>query len=385
MSVIPVSIQRVWREVKEVNRHFFNLRTILQPDEQNALMWYFVTLPNDGAHAHLPLIGRLIIPQTYPQDPPVVQLYNKTGRYNVDVFSHRIRSTTHSTLCFDILRPKSAGGKWKPEFTLSSLFASLMASIVSFYVPQGYGQDRAEYVSMEKLVQIKRDNALTYQQHKHHVPPVPTIPIVLAAAVDADRMVFPDSPDLLEVHKRQKEVTSTYGPIFLQDETQAPLSFAVDLSNLQPGVVFSVILTSDPTDLAGKEQDTILCRNGVTATAARKQFRQTTNWYYHGKPMDGSTQLWVTITATQFTMAYEQGDKLIVHGDCPISKLSSLEVGDVKGKPFYVCVYMKRKFGNDSWVTFKDTQGKGYIHDGTVVLNQVCLLPMNSFMQESSE
>jgi ubiquitin-protein ligase len=165
MSVLPVSIQRVWREVKEVNAHFFNLRTILKPNEQNALMWYFVLLPNDGAHAHLPLIGRLIIPNTYPEIPPVVQLYNTTGRYNVDVYHWYITTTDKSTLCFDILRPESAGGTWKPEYTLSSLFASLMAAIVSFYVPQEYGSDQAEYVSMEKLVQIKKNNALTYHQH----------------------------------------------------------------------------------------------------------------------------------------------------------------------------------------------------------------------------
>lgn len=70
--------------------------------------------------------------QSYPEDPPVVKLYTQTKRYNVDVFRAVLDSDVQrSSMCFDILRSQADGGSWKPEYTLSCLFASLMSAIVS--------------------------------------------------------------------------------------------------------------------------------------------------------------------------------------------------------------------------------------------------------------
>lgn len=55
----PNTLKRVWKEVKEVNADFFNLRTVISPDAigDDASKFYFVMLPNDGAMAHLALVG----------------------------------------------------------------------------------------------------------------------------------------------------------------------------------------------------------------------------------------------------------------------------------------------------------------------------------------
>lgn len=46
-----------------MNADFFNLRTVLTPDEDagDRLRFWFVMLPNDGAMAHLTLVGSLAV------------------------------------------------------------------------------------------------------------------------------------------------------------------------------------------------------------------------------------------------------------------------------------------------------------------------------------
>lgn len=63
--------------------------------------------PNDGAFCSLPLIGRIIIPTTYPTNPPVFHLFTRTNRYNLDVFNGYARSNSldQSSICFDIVKP----------------------------------------------------------------------------------------------------------------------------------------------------------------------------------------------------------------------------------------------------------------------------------------
>jgi hypothetical protein len=59
------TLKRVWTEVKEVNADFFNLRTVISPDtvDDDATRFYFMMLPNDGAMAHLTLVGIVYIPE----------------------------------------------------------------------------------------------------------------------------------------------------------------------------------------------------------------------------------------------------------------------------------------------------------------------------------
>ncbi|KAJ4303287.1 hypothetical protein N0V90_002180 [Kalmusia sp. IMI 367209] len=364
----PKTLKRVWTEVKEVNADFFNLRTVISPDtvDDDATRFYFMMLPNDGAMAHLTLVGTFYIPYGYPEVPPIVQLYTPTKRYNVDVFRYALKDTTlRSTMCFDILRSQAAGGTWKPEYTLSSLFASLMSAIVSFYVAQQHGEDRPEYVSMEHLHTVKRDAKMTYEQYKSRLPDVPRIPLVEATMVPAKNLLAPQ-----EIEAGRPE-TVTSEPIYLQTGSDEVHSFAVDLSGLHAGIVFSVIL-SNSNDLLGRKAGTILVRNGVTATAARKLANEKTVWFYHGKPMnDGDMRLHVTIGKDQMTFAYyeDAGGRLYVHGDCPVSRLSADHIGNVKGVPFYVHIYTKDKTANTSGhkgrvtINVLDVDGKGYIHE----------------------
>lgn len=39
-------------------------------------------------------------------------------------------------------------------------------------------------------------------------------------------------------------------------------------------------------DLQGKKLNTILFRNGVTATAAKKLKNKNISWFYHGRPLN---------------------------------------------------------------------------------------------------
>ncbi|KAI1811481.1 hypothetical protein GGS20DRAFT_562664 [Poronia punctata] len=357
-------LKRIWKEIREVNDDFFNLRTVIAPAPNDDLsQFYFAMCPNDGAMAHMIVVGCLYIPETYPVYPPVVHVYTKTGRYNVDVYSGYVNDRGHSTLCFDILRSQSNGGTWKPDYTLASLLASLMSAIVSFYVPQEHGGAIPEYVSMEKLASVKRYATEAYRKHKHLIPQVPAIPLVEAKPVPANQLAFPST---ITVEKSDVKVTA--GPIYLQEAEGAEpqtYTFAVDLSQLTSGYVFSVVLSNSETDILGKKSDTILVRNGVTATAARKRAKEVTQWFYHGKPMnDGDMRLHVTIGRGQMTMAYYEGGRRYVHGDCPVSLLSPAHIGHVRGMPFYVHIYLKRKFGLPVTVTILDTKETGYIHAG---------------------
>lgn len=357
-------LQRVLAEAKQVNADFSNLRTVISLDpEDDASLFYFMMLPNDGAMAHLTLVGSLYIPENYPEAPPVVRLYTPTRRYNVDVYRSYYRSKTHSTMCFDILRSEAQGGTWEPLYTLSCLFASLMSAIVSFYVSQQSGYELPEYVTMEKLEYVKNEAEKTYKMYKNRLPPVPRIPLIQATAVPANPLFEPQ--ELLAGHPE----TLTSAPIFLQTGSDEVYSFAVDLSRLHKDIVFSVVLSNSLTDLVGKQKSTILVRNGVTATAARKRADQATMWFYHGKPMnDGEMMLHVTIGRDQMTFAYYEDDKLYVHGDCPVSRLSAEHIGDVRGIPFYVHIYTrnkKGKLGEPVTIDLLDIAGEGYIYEST--------------------
>ena len=214
---------------------------------------------------------------------------------------------------------------------------------------------------MSRLRQAKYDAKKTFETYKSRLPEVPRIPLVEATAVPAKSLFAPSTieagrPDLI-----------TSEPIFLQTGTDEVRSFAVDLSRLHAGIVFSVILSSSPTDILGRELATILVRNGVTATAARKVKGKPMAWFYHGKPMnDGDMRLHVTIGRDQMTFAYYEDGRLYVHGDCPLSRLSKEHIGDVKGIPFYVHIYTKDKQAGkepSSTIDLLDINGKGYIHE----------------------
>lgn len=363
------NLLRVAKEIQDVNNDFHSLRTVLR-ETANKFKWNFVMFPNDGAMSHLPLIGELVIRNTYPLDPPVLHLFTATNRWNVDVYRRFLDDDTHSTMCFDVLRSKANGGTWNPKYTISCLFASLMQALVTPRVPQEYGPDILEFVSMEKLENIKRQVSHTYHDHKDRIPHLPVIPTIPATTIPAAPLVF--------LHTRGRSPTTTLEfcgndtyvsqPISLQNGNQGQAwSTILDLNNLHPGIVFSVILSNKPgTDNLGNRNDTILLRNGVTGTAAKKTANNKILWFYHGKPLnDGHLSVCITVTQDQFTMSYQadgSGNTFTIHGDTPISKLGKAQIGDVEGIPFFLSIFLKRKSGKNGFINVLDQKGIGYIH-----------------------
>lgn len=362
------NLLRVHKEIEDVNADFHSLRTVLK-ETANKAKWNFVMFPNDGALSHLPLIGELIIPSEYPNCPPVLHLFTRTLRYNVDVYRNNINNDNHSTMCFDILSSKSRGGTWENDYTISCLFASLMQALVTQRVPQTYGSDRAEFVTMDTLDQIKKSVHKTYQEHKNRIPYLPTIPTIRAASVAAKPFIFTRLDDETPLDSLQFQAEDKYvsQPFYLQDP-QDPQSWStvLDLRNLHPGVVFSVILSNKRgTDVTGRKNDTILLRNGVTGTAAKKQKNEPIRWFYHGKPLnDQNLSVCVTVTSDQFVISYKDDDAntFIVHGDTPISKLRKAQIGNVAGMPFYVTILLKRKSGAEGFINVLDQKQVGFVH-----------------------
>jgi ubiquitin-protein ligase len=159
--------KRILREVKDVNDDFISLRTNIGIVEDTIGVLHFLLYPGDGALSEKPLCGRIIIPYDYPTSPPIVHLFTRTMRYNVDAYHGRAeRNAMGSSMCFDILRSEQNGGIWNSQYTLSALIASLLQAIVSINVVQEYGGEKLEFVSMETLRSIHHSVDETYNAYK---------------------------------------------------------------------------------------------------------------------------------------------------------------------------------------------------------------------------
>jgi ubiquitin-protein ligase len=325
--------------------------------------------PADGAMADKPLCGRLLIPRDYPNVPPVMHLLTTTNRYNVDVYRGYAEPSNlqylHSSMCFDILKSKNNGGIWEPDYTLSALISSLLQTIVSVNVLQTNGTEVKEFVSMEKLGSIHKNVEMTYNQYKAIMPTRREIVHVEGVQVETKHLKFPEQVTSL---KNNQDLIIESGPIFLQlpDDKMKENVYTIgfDLTDLKANLstVFSIILSNAPKDPLGKKAKTILMRNGVTATAAKKKEDGITDWFYHGKPMNqDDLKLIVTIGYNQFCISYLENDRKIVHGDSPVSFLTPDDIGKVAKQPFYLSVLLKNKGGPSINVkTFLPTHG--YVH-----------------------
>ena len=348
-------------EINDVSDNFHNLRTSFKQDPTNMNIFYFVLIPNDGALSHYPISGRIIRPDDYPQCAPIIHVFNKTGRYNVDIFnSQSFRYNGSSSLCFDILNTA-----WKSEYTLSTLFGSLMSAIVSLNVEQQSGGFVKEFVTMEKLNIVTKAALNTSLKWKEFLPITPEIPKVIGIPIKCDTMTFypTDCYEMIKINPKQ-ELKYSYGSFDLQ-KLNTPLTFKISLAdlNLNPNIVFSVVLTNNIDDLVGNKHGTVLIRNGVTATAAKKLLSCQTNWFYHGKPMNGENViLQVTITRDQFTIAYFEKDTAIILGDTAISRLDDI-IKDAQ--KFSLVLYLKNKSNKQISISlpFLNTNGIGYIQD----------------------
>ena len=285
---------RVLREVANVNKDFNNLRTYIAPVSSFIGVFHYLIYPADGAMADQPLCGRVLIPKNYPIAPPVVHLFNRTNRYNVDVFRDYSRAAylpeMESSMCFDILKTKERGGTWRPEFTLSALMASLIQAIVCINVPQTDGSEKLEYVTMESLEAVHQNVKETISLHQETMPRQRTIQKIESVPVKSKWLWF---EEYISARKdKQFQIVTSEQAIQLQvkgyKKDRHVYSIGFDLSDLKsnPSTVFSIVLSNNPKDPLGERESTILVRNGVTATAAKKRLRRDMKWFYHGKPLN---------------------------------------------------------------------------------------------------
>ncbi len=340
--------KRIQKEVSDVNNDFKTLRTRMElhPDFMGII--HFIQYPNDGAITGRPVCGRIIILKEYPNIPPVVHIFTKVHRYNVDIFNTHAYSleSLHSSSCFDILNVGSGrnnDGSWKSDYTLSALISSLMQSIVSLVVPQQYGADIKEFVTMEKLLNIHKSIDYTYAKYSSLMPTGIIIQGIESFPIKT-KSYFTFQNKFLRSNKNNKDNIIISEPFEITDSK----CIEIDLKELNnnPSTVFSIILTSDPTDLVGKNPKTILFRNGVTGTAATKKFNKPIIWFYHGKPLNQENVKINVSLCEEFTISYLENDKYIIHGDLPVSFLRSKELvtyfTDIH-TPMYLCILLKNK------------------------------------------
>jgi len=250
-----------------------------------------------------------------------------------------------------------------------------MKALVTPRVPQQYGGDLPEHVTMEKLASIKWEVRRTVEKHKDVVGALPEIPIIRATPIPAKPLVFTHSQTgarATSLAFDTKYVTYVSQEIYLQNDVNEAWSTVLDLNNLHAGVVFSVNFSTKPgRDHLGQQLDTILLRNGVACTTAKKLAKNKILWFYHGKPLnDGNLSVCITVNQDQFTMSYQADgsprDCFIIHGDTPISKLGKAQIGAVKGMKFYLTIFFNLKSGRTGTVNVLDQKDLGYIHASAV-------------------
>ena len=133
-------------------------------------------------------------------------------------------------------------------------------------------------------------------------------------------------------------------PITLQDK---PWTAEFKLNDLSAEYVLSFILTNDVKDIKGTKNSTVIFRNGVTATAAKKLPNKKLSWFYHGKPLNnGDMLLNITVTKKQFLFSYQDestNGEWIIHGDTPLTRFDKKVVGDLSNQNFYLVIFVKNK------------------------------------------
>ena len=346
--------KKVLKEVQDVNDDFKTLRTRIEAVPDYLGIFHFLLYPSDGAIADKPICGRIFITSDYPQGPPIVHVLTMTNRYNVDIFnsSAYTLSTLHSSSCFDILKAGYAGsensGSWKKDYTISALIASLLQSIVTINVPQQYGPEIQEFVTMEKLKKIHLEVDKTYNRYSRLMPEGLIIDGILSNKVITEQFIFKENQFISNTNNADNaDSVIVSDPVTIT--SKKVLSIGLDLSKLQKNVntVFSIVLTTNPKDLVGKIKDTILFRNGVTGTAAAKKGPKT-NWFYHGRPLNQENlKVVVTLGHEEFTISYSVNDEpYVIHGDLPVAFLTKKDIENLRpGLKFYLCLLLKNKGG----------------------------------------
>jgi hypothetical protein len=312
--------------------------------------------PADGSLCDQPLVGKLWFVKPYPEYPPVMHLFTLTERYNVDVFNYSAQmNLPSSSMCFDILERKgdSPSGIWEKTFNLTSVFASLLQVIVSIKVRQKYSDHEiVEYVSMVKMVKQHADVHKVWLKYKKYFENCPKIQKTEAKQIQTlDRLAF--SSEKIPISFAQGRRTYSSSPFTLGT---ASFSVSFDLADFKKlkhtehkyNYVVSFVLSNRTNDLTGRFDDTILIRNGITGTAAKKLKHQDTSWFYHGKPLVDFNRVVVTVANKQITMVVKEesndDDSNVIHGDTVLSYLTESEIGAVSPtEVFYLNLYIETK------------------------------------------
>ncbi|CAF0834261.1 unnamed protein product [Brachionus calyciflorus] len=347
--------KQIYNEIEYVNSQFKNLRTHIVPDPkaERVDLFYFVMFPADGSLADKPIVGKMFFPDPYPEYPPVLHLFTLTHRYNVDVFYQGENSFfNHSSMCFDILsRNKDRWSIWDKSFNLAGVFASLLQVIVSVKVKQMYGDEKVELVSMEKMIEQHKQVNQIWAKYKHYFPNCPKFERVLAKKVPVGQKIEFDHNVIQLPYVKSRKVFSS-SPFNLN---KSDFSVLIDLTDLKKlpydnykyNYVISFVISNSKTDLIGSDPNTVLIRNGITGTAAKKLKSGETNWFYHGKPLVYFDKIMITVSRRQVTMVVADNmDKLNlkIHGDTVLTYLTDAEMRDsIKDELFYFNILVQAK------------------------------------------
>jgi ubiquitin-protein ligase len=376
-------LRRILREIEYINGQFQNLRTYIVPDPKASRvdLFYFVMFPADGSLADKPIVGKMFFPLAYPLNPPVLHVFPLTQRYNVDAYHMGDRSMMPmSSMCFDILTRKDipyAHGIWEKNLTLASVFASLLQVLVSYKVKQQGSHDYeiTEAVSMQKMIAQHVEIDQTWAKYNAYFPHCPPVERSPARKVKLHDRVHFARNELPVSFEKGSRVFSSNG--FRLRE--ADFSLVLDLSDFRRKLtlekhrynfVVSVILANSTNDPLGKFDSTILVRNGITGTAAKKLAGGDMRWFYHGKPLVDFQKIYVTVAHSQITLVVEDdsSELLNIHGDTVLSYLTEAELGHVSDTElFYLNVYVeaKQKLEFESTESEKASRGGIFIRLNT--------------------
>ena len=362
MALSPLSIdfKRLNDEIKYINGQFQNLRTFIVPDTKSDRrdLFYFAMFPADGSLSvhDIPLVGKMFIARSYPRYPPCLHLFNKTGRFNVDVFWEGENSSRPvSSMCFDILGRENEEpyGIGNEKISWASVFASLLQAIVSFKVPQkGSNYEREEAVSMSTMVLQHKSSEDIWKRYQHLFAKCPQIAKTHAKRVKVHKPIL-FQKDFIPISFTQGKRTYTSTGFRLNS---ADFCVQIDLTDFRKfkhmehryNFVVSFIISNSQTDVVGRNPQTILIRNGITGTAAKKLKFEDTIWFYHGQPLIDYSVINLTVSHGQVTMVVENDaqDKsdLEIHGDTVLSYLSTAEIGKLDSSEIFylnICVEAK--------------------------------------------
>jgi ubiquitin-protein ligase len=364
-------------EVKEINSDE-KLGVSIRINEENMTgPHYGIFVPRAGLAAEQPITFVLKLPANYPEYPPVLFIlpnlpcFWNVNIWRVDVIEKpELFITSGSSACLDILKHESQSGTWKSDFTITGLFATLTQAFVSFYQEQMHGGGQvANAITMELLGTVQREIMFTYNKYKHLFPAIPaTLPKVLASQVDTEPVSFGTSI-IQTLSKGNKQLIVSDTNIFCN----RPYSFSLDISKLKlnPSLVFSVILTSNSSDVTGKGSDVFVWRLGVTATGASSltsfkaqeiaskqgkcssQSGNVTKWFYHGQPWQTYNKIHITLSDGQFVFSYEdESGNVYVIGDTPLAYINSKNIGiDISDKPLKFVIFTENKLSNGGIIT----------------------------------